>query len=191
MTNSYSVISAVAAGDVPSWPEVGKRNGDSIVWDGGPAIILQASAASKWTGADDFDNSRMSAGAVETDYDVACEAEEWRIERHGREMLVLIEKGGAMFALPSGVVVFSRRDGGRAANTRAAEALLNDLSPAETFPFHIQDTTLRLLPAADDGDGSVFGYVEVPVRPGVWKCHVSDGPDGLLLVLQPPAETTK
>ena len=35
-------------------------------------VVLQATAAAQWQGANDFDNSLMNGGNVETDYDIIC-----------------------------------------------------------------------------------------------------------------------
>lgn len=160
--------------------------------DGGPLVVLQSSAAVQWQGAlgseDDLsgDDSVIEIDAesahlyvpgevaFENDNDAAFLCGDYVTRRYGRDMLVLddSEWSGRLFLLPSGAVgvvqVQCRVENLPDAVSRAAQA-----EPEKSGPFHVQDGTLRLLVGADSGDGSVYGYSEVPVSPGVkrWSLH--------------------
>ncbi|MBC8135121.1 MAG: hypothetical protein H8F28_04435 [Fibrella sp.] len=161
-----------------------------IIGDGGPVIVLQATAAARWQGAMDFDNSLMEGVAVETDYDVICAAESVLLHRYDRDMLVVDASGstqGAMYQLSDGTILVSEGVMDAVSDWETIRAS----APAEYFTFYIHDEFLRLIAGADAGDGAGFPYVpprrvDLFVTPGMWKCDVFDVDNGCILHLTPP-----
>jgi len=153
--------------------------------DGGPLILLQATAVPQWQGALDFDNSLMGGGDIETDYDVICEnaAEFCVLFRYDREMAVLWDSKFSAMLLPPHLLSLS-------ADTLVLmpcyhEADLVSILPhiqkavAEgrheyVVPFAVQDKSLRLQVGADGGEGAIYNYKhhDIPVVPGVKHCVV-------------------
>ena len=161
---------------------------DFIGGDGGPMVVLQASAVSKWQGAADWDNALMNGGNVETDYDVICEHEDTgsAIKRYNRDMLVLddSEWGAYIFALPSGAVAIVQQFGGDN-NINAIMERVTQKRPSKSFPIDIQDSSLRLLVGAEDGSGQSYGYKDVPITPGKKRCDVFSSSDELVVIINP------
>ncbi len=153
--------------------------------DGGPLIVLQASAVPQWQGATEFDNSLMGGGDIETDYDVICEsvgADEFCvIPRYGLEMLVLWDSEFGGMVMPPHICSL---DDDSIILTMCYQAnYLPDIVPhikqtiAEGKPkrsclFHIKDTPLRLQVGADSGISYNYEYLDIPVSPGVKLCNV-------------------
>jgi hypothetical protein len=139
----------------------------NIKWiqgDGGPTVVLQASAAARWQGAALFDDSLMSGGSVETDYDAICRCEDGVtvIERYGWDMLVLSDSEWATCFVPS--------------KTAAP--------PSESIRFAVRDSVLRLLVGGDDGDGTMYGFLETQVVPGNKVCEVYYSDEAQVVVLR-------
>lgn len=155
--------------------------------DGGPLIVLQASAIALWQGASDFNNSLMSGGNVETDYDVICQCEKevTLIKRYDRDMLVLwdSEWGGHIIALPSGEIIITQGcfDIEELPDLSNRQALGNSL---RSFPSDIQDTSLRLLVGADDGNGKTWEYSDVDVIPRVRNCDVYSSGEYYVVIMK-------
>ncbi len=152
--------------------------------DGGPIIVLQASAISQWKGAVDFEDSLMNGGALETDYDVICESKKHILKRYDCDMLVLDDSEWCthVFTLSSGAIAFVQPYG----TEENVGALLNRLfqtQPSESFPMDVQDTFLRLLVGADDGNGSCYSYEDVPIVPGTKRCDLFLSSDELVLII--------
>ena len=128
----------------------------------------------------------MNGGSIETDYDVICECtgEVCLMRRYERDMLVLSDSewAGRMLALPSGqikvVQSFYEADDLPNITERADQS-----EPSRSFAMVIDDDTLRLLVGAEDGDGSTYGNVEVPVRPGIKRCDVHVFDDGVVVTI--------
>ena len=156
--------------------------------DGGPMIVLQGGATSYWQGAANFDNSLMNGGQIETDYDIICQGEDagYTIKRYGRDMLVLddSEWGARIFALPSGAVAVVQQFGGNDDINLVLERV-SRLRLSESFPMDVQDRTLRLLVGADDGNGSAYGYKDVPITLGRKRCDVFLSEDELVILINP------
>ena len=161
---------------------------DFIGGDGGPMIVLQATAIAQWQGANNFENSLMNGGSVETDYDVICASEDagYAIKRHGQDMLVLddSEWGAWIFTLPSGVIAIVQQFvGDDDINTVIERA--TQKRPSKSFAIDIQDTSLRLLVGAEDGSGKTYGYKDVPITPGTKRCDVFSSSDELVVIIKP------
>jgi len=168
---------------------------DSKNWvggDGGPLIVLQASAFPKWQGAvgseddlsdDGEDVIEISAEdahlyapgevAFQTDSDAAFLCEDYFIRRYDRDMLVLedSEWSGRFFLLESGgvgiVQVQCRIDNLPEVIQKALQA-----EPERVGLFQMQDETLRLMVGADTSEDSCgYGFSDVPLMPGnkQWK----------------------
>ena len=143
--------------------------------DGGPLIVLQASAVSQWQGASDFDHSLMNGGSIETDYDIICNCahEIDVVTRYDRDILVLwdSEWGAHIFPQPNGDIFIIQ-------GCWEAEDMLDfpDLSNLGTarrsFPIQIQDTSVRLLVGADGGAGETWQYYDAPVSPGAKQVEI-------------------
>lgn len=160
---------------------------DFIGGDGGPMIVLQASATSKWQGAADFDNSLMSGGNIETDYDVICQSKTGSsIKRHGRDMLVLddSEWGAYIFPLPSGEVAIVQQFQGDD-NVSALVERVRRKHPTRSFSMNVQDTSLRLLVGAEDGHGKIYGYKDVTIMSGKKRCNVFCSKNELVIIINP------
>ena len=161
---------------------------DFIVGDGGPMVVLQASAVSQWQGAADFDNSLMNNGNVETDYDVICQSEDtgYAIQRYNQDMLVLddSEWGACIFTLPSGsVAVVQQFLGGDSVDVIMER--VSKMRPSKSFTIDVQDTSLRLLVGAQDGRGGTYGHRDVPIIPGTKRCNVFSSSDELVVIINP------
>ena len=156
--------------------------------DGGPTIVLQAGAVEHWQGANDFDNSLMQGGSVETDYDVICRDHELVqvLERHGRDLIVLSDCEWTSCVLPSTderVLILQIFGTDRAPEELAAHLLT--LPPERTLPFRQHDDSLRLMVGADSEIGGLtYPVVDVPCPPGQKVCEIYSNEEGLLLVLR-------
>ena len=148
---------------------------DFISGDGGPMVVLQASAVTQWQGAADWDNALMNGGNIETDYDVICESEDAgsAIKRYNQDMLVLddSEWGAYIFTLPSGSTAIVQQFVGDD-NIAAIVERVSQKRPSKSFAIDIQDSSLRLLVGAEDGSGQSYGYKDVPITPGTKRCDV-------------------
>ena len=173
--------------------------------DGGPLVVLQASAVPKWQGAmgsedglsdDDEDVTEVNAEAAhlyppgevtfETDYDAACFCGDYVTRRYDLDMLVLedSEWSGRFLLLESGgvgvVQVQCRID-----NLPEAieKALLTE--PGRTGVFQMQAAGLRLMVGADTHEDCCgYGFSDVPVTPGGkhWKRYEFES--GWLFVIE-------
>ena len=165
-----------------------ESGGDWIQGDGGPAVVLQKTAAARWRGAADFDNSLMNGGSVETDYDVICSCEDGVsvIERYDRSMLVLSDSEFAtrfMRSTAEEVVVIQWFG-----SDSEPEELVHRLTasrPSVSLPFTIQDAGLRLLVGADGGKGESYGFVDVEMLPGEKVCDVYFSDEAQVVVIRP------
>lgn len=159
-----------------------------IQGDGGPAVVLQASAAARWQGAGPFDDSLMSGGSVETDYDVICQCEDGVtvIERYGRDMLVLSDSEWATCFVPStrGEAVIIQWFGSDS-EVRELVDRLTTSPPSESFRFAVRDSMLRLLVGGDDGEGTMCGFLETQVIPGDKVCEVYYSDEAQVVVVRP------
>ncbi len=158
--------------------------------DGGPSVVLQTTAAAQWQGANDFNNSLMRGGSVETDYDVICACEDGVhvIERYSRDMLVLSDSEWGACFVPSarGEIVLIQWFG----SDSELYELVNRLtaaSPSETLAFLMRDTTLRLQVGAEDGNCVMYGFSEVEVAPGKKIGDVYYCEEAQVIVLRPAA----
>lgn len=156
--------------------------------DGGPMVVLQASAASQWQGASDFENSLMGGGNIETDYDIICESEEKGrlIKRYNRDMLVLADSewGAYISALPSGAVAIVQQFKGDKGIDKIIESTTHK-HPSKSFTLDIKDQSLRLLVGADDGKGDTYGYKDVAIAAGARRCDVFSSDDELVIIINP------
>ena len=57
--------------------------------------------------------------------------------------------------------------------------------PISKLRFTTTDTTLRLLVGADDGNGAMYGFSDVIVKPGEKVCEVYESEEAQLAVLRP------
>lgn len=159
-----------------------------IQGDGGPAVVLQASAAARWQGAAPFDDLVSGGGSVEADYDVICRCEDGVtvIERYGRDMLVLSDSEWATCFVPStrGEVVIIQWFG---SDSEVGELVdrLTAAPPSESFHFAMRDSGLRLLVGGDDGEGTMYGFIETPVVPGAKVCEVYYSGEAQVVVVRP------
>lgn len=162
---------------------------DFIGGDGGPMVVLQASATSKWQGASDWDNSLMEGGYVETDYDVICETNELGrlVQRYNRDMLVLDDSswGARIYTLTSGATAIVQRYGEGAETTESVVERVTKSRPSKSFQMNVQDSSLRLLVGADDGKGTLYGYKDVPIEPGIKQCDTFSSEDELVIIIKP------
>ncbi len=159
--------------------------------DGGPLVILQASAVLEWQGANNWDNSVMNGGIVETDYDVVCNDELLHggcvLNYRGRDMLVLwqCEFGGRllepsllMLSSDSILITNCMVDENGVPFISEFKKLLDD-KPYSSQRLLIQDNMLRLQVGAD---GSVpsqeYGYIDVPIMPGAKQVDYYMGQHG-------------
>ncbi len=168
-----------------------KPDTDWIQGDGGPAVVLQATIGALWQGAANFDNSLMSGGCIETDYDVICNCEDGvtTIDRYDRTMLVLSDSERATRFMPAkmGEVILLQWLG----SDSEPDALVDRLTaspPDQSLPFKLIDNALRLLVGADDGNGGMYGFVEVEMLAGDKICEVYFSQEAQVIVIR-PAET--
>ena len=178
--NSPHFIGKMAASTAEDAPE------HWVGGDGGPLIILQASAAALWQGAMGSEDDLSGAGedvieidaqdahlyppdevAFETDADAAFLCGNYITRRYDRDMLVLedSEWAGRLFFLPSGAV-----------GVVQVQCIVDDLPAAiqkalqseseRSGAFQMQDDGLRLMVGADTGTDSTYRYLDVPFSPG-------------------------
>lgn len=154
--------------------------------DGGPLVILQASALHAWRGADDFDQSRMNGGTLETDYDAICECPDQHLHRHGRDMLILddSEWSARILGLAEGVILVEQLYFEPETHLDPAERL-SGVPPSKTFTIVVEDESLHLLVGADSGDGGRYGRSDVRVSPGKKRCDLYLFDDAFLLRIAP------
>ncbi|MEO7715888.1 MAG: Imm21 family immunity protein [Capsulimonas sp.] len=154
--------------------------------DGGPLIVIQASAVPLWQGASDFENSLMNGGDVETDYDVICdlpgELGVGMVTRYEREMLVLWDSEFSATRLPSealslapDVIVLTMAyhpDDLPGILPIIAECVQAG-APERSLPFFVQDEMLRLQVGADCAEPSyLYQYLDIPIAPGRKQCEI-------------------
>lgn len=148
---------------------------DWLQGDGGPTVLLQHSAAARWQGAADFENSPMNCGSTETDYDAICACQDGVsvIRRYGQDMLVLSDSEWATRFMPStnGDIVVLQWFGSDDEPQQLVRRLTTAV-PDLSLPFEMEDTTLRLVVGADTGSGELYGYLEAPCTPGHKMCKV-------------------
>lgn len=150
---------------------------DIWVWgDGGPLVLLQAGALPHWQGAEDFEVSLLNDGSVETDYDAICRCPDGGaiFELHGRQGIVLSDsEWPACFVQGAWgeILLVQSFDDMRDPVTLAMGARVT-IAP-ERYPFRMVDSTLRLLVGADDGSGTLYGYVDARLTPGDLWCDIS------------------
>ncbi len=153
---------------------------DFIGGDGGPMIVLQFKATAQWQGAgatkEDFENSLMMGGYIETDYDVICNSTERVISRYERDMLVLEDSGwGAfLFVNETGQIVVAQLFSGDLSEHLEQ---MNQMEPSSSYSFDVKDTNLRLLVGAEDGTGEIYGFKDVPIKPGQKRCDIYSNAD--------------
>jgi len=156
--------------------------------DGGPIVVLQASAATAWRGAAGTDPRPRGGSAVETDYDAIgrCDDGVTVLERHGRAMLVLSDSSwpARFVSSPRGEVVIAQPIGVDE-SPDAWVAKVTSRPPAETRTLTLLDDRLRLLVGADDGAGGTYGFAETRVTPGEKACEVWWSREGFVVVLRP------
>jgi hypothetical protein len=146
-----------------------------ISGDGGPTIVIQSSVVKKWRGAEDFENSLMNGGNIETDYDVICQCEEGinLIHRYGRDMLVFsdCEWVTSFYRVSPGVVAIVQVFG---SDETLEELVLSccKSSPYLSLSFAMQDKSLRLLVGADSGNGQMYGFSDIRFKPGIKQCDI-------------------
>jgi hypothetical protein len=155
--------------------------------DGGPAIVLQVSAAMQWQGAADFDQSLMSGGSTETDYDVVCRCEDGvsLIERYDRHMLVLSDsEWGTCFAPSASDEIILVQWFGFDGTLSELVSQTTAAPPSATLGFTMCDPALRLLVGADDGNGEMYGFSEVSVFPGEYMCLIYYSEEAQVVILK-------
>jgi len=162
---------------------------DNYLWvqgDGGPLVVLQATAAVHWRGAADYQNSLMAGGTVETDYDVICRCPDgvMVIERYGRDMLVLSDSEwpGCFVPATGEVVIVQSFGSDRTPRELVDRALLH--APSERLRLTLRDPGLRLLAGADDGQGATYGFSEIEAAPGEKVCEVYTSLEAQVVVLR-------
>ena len=154
--------------------------------DGGPLVVLQASAAAQWQGARDFENSLMNGGDVETDYDVICavpgEDGVGIAARYGREMVVLWDSEFGAMQIPSETVSLGP-EAIVLTMCYQGDDLLDILPiivecvragrPEKSLSFDVLDTSLRLQVGADCAEPSYdYSIIDLPITPGRKRCDV-------------------
>lgn len=141
--------------------------------DGGPLVVLQATAAAAWRGAEQFEESLTGGGTIENDYDLVCQAEGHRARRHGRDLLVLDDSSWSarMLRLTDGTVIVEQAYYADEASPNVLDRLAA-VPPRDTFAIEVEDDRLRLVVGADDGDGAEYGAAEVSITPGRKRCAV-------------------
>jgi RNAse (barnase) inhibitor barstar len=154
--------------------------------DGGPLVVLQATAIPQWQGARNFENSLMNGGNVETDYDIICNGQGTEgicvVNRYGRDLLALwdCEFGATLLPphlllLPPDALVFTQcypQDDLPDILPQILEHI-QQREPRQSLLFNVQDTMLRLQVGADGSEPSaVYGNLDIPVAPGIKRCDV-------------------
>ncbi|BDI33489.1 hypothetical protein CCAX7_55400 [Capsulimonas corticalis] len=154
--------------------------------DGGPLIVLQSTAAAQWQGANDFDNSLMNGGDVETDYDVICDCSDVGeitvVHRYDRDMLVLWDSeftatrlASEALSLPPGAIVLTLGyDEADLADVlpRIVERL-NAGNPERSLSLEVMDPVMRLQVGADSPLPTYnYEYLDIPITPGRKRCDV-------------------
>lgn len=170
-------------------------NDTSNTWisgDGGPLIVLQSGALPHWRGALDFSESRMNGGLLETDYDLICSCDDHHLYRHGRDMLVLYdsESSGRMFHVGDEMIVVEQPYYDISEESTDVIEEIATTQPHNSFRLTIVDNRLRLLVGADDGDGSLYGFAETEVTPGLKQCDVYHLERGLIIMMQAVRDST-
>jgi len=138
-----------------------------IAGDGGPAIVLQSSAAEVWDGT-------RTSETEQTDYDAICELAEDNVRmlhRHDRDMLVLSDcsSSSTFVQLDNGeIAVLQNFSLGEEDPTPFVNELRRS-EPDTKYDFQVDDSSLRLLVGADLGSGEVYDYDDCPVTPGHYQ----------------------
>ena len=152
---------------------------DFIGGSGSPLIVLQFKAAAQWQGTgatkEEFENSLMMGGYVETDYDVICDNTGRVISRYERDMLVLEGGWGAfLFVNEIKQIVIAQLYSGDLSEHLEQ---INQMEPSSSYPLDVKDTSLRLLVGAEDGTGEIYGFKDVPIKPGQKQCDIYSNAD--------------
>jgi hypothetical protein len=128
----------------------------------------------------------MNGGDVETDYDIICARQGTEdicvVTRYGRDILVLWDCEFGATLLPSHLLSLSPDalvitqcyppDDLPDILPRIVECVQRG-GPIRTFRFNVQDAMLRLQVGADGSEPSaVYGYLDIPVTPGMKRCDV-------------------
>lgn len=140
-----------------------------IAGDGGPTVVLQSTAAALWNGT-------LTSAVEETDYDVICAPREDGIhvlQRHGRHMLALSDSSWSctFVKLDSGELAILQNIALEGDLQPYVQHLLHD-QPNSVAEMRVDDPVLRLLVGADTGDGSVYGYDDCAIVPGLYQVRV-------------------
>jgi len=150
-----------------------------IAGDGGPAIVLQSSAAEMWDGT-------RTSETEQTDYDAICEVADDGVQilhRHERDMLVLgdCENSSTFVQLDNGEIAvlqdFSLEDD--------PAPFVNELrlsDPDAKYDIQVDDASLRLLVGADLGSGEVYDFDDCPITPGRYQVWAYQKPEGLVAI---------
>lgn len=130
----------------------------------------------------------MNGGCIETDYDVICKCTEGvtAIDRYDRTMLVLSDSEWATRFMPAkkGEVILLQWFGSDSEPASLVDRLT--ASPLnQSFLFKMVDSALRLLVGADDGNGEMYGFVEVEMPPGDKICEVYHSQEAQVIVMKP------
>jgi hypothetical protein len=133
----------------------------------------------------------MNGGCIETDYDVICKCGDGvtAIDRYDRTMLILSDSECATRFMPEkkDEVILLQWFG----SDSEPEALVDRLTaspPDQSFPFNMVDNALRLLVGADDGNGGIYGFIEIEMPPGDKICEVYFSQEAQVIAIR-PAET--
>lgn len=160
---------------------------DWVSGDGGPIVVIQSSVIKKWKGAEDFENSLMNGGDVETDYDVICECKDGvnLIKRYKREMFVLsdCEWSASLQKTPDGNIVIIQFFG----SDKTTEELILEcfhIPASVSFPFKMKDDFLRLLVGADSGNGEIWGFSDIYLKPGLKHCDVYYSDEAQIVIIK-------
>jgi len=153
-----------------------------IAGDGGPAIVLQSSAAEVWDGT-------RTSETEQTDYDAICDVADEGVQilhRHDRDMLVLgdCENSSAFIQLDNGEIAvlqnFSLEDD--------PTPFVNELrgsEPDTKYDIQVDDPILRLLVGADVGNGEVYDFDDIPITPGRYQVWAYQRSEALVAVFVP------
>lgn len=159
---------------------------DFVGGDGGPMVVLQSHAVAKWQGAgatkEEFENSLIMGGYIETDYDVICGTKERVIFRYERDMLVLedSEWGAFIFVDEFGQIVVAQLFSG---DLFEHLEQIKQMEPSNSHSFDVKDTHLRLLVGAENGKGEIYGFKDVPIAPGKKQCNIYSDAEFLIVTI--------
>ncbi len=154
--------------------------------DGGPLVLLQASAAAQWQGAIGFGDVLPNGEVVETDYDILWDSSIAEgicvITLYDRDMLVLwdsefgaILRSSRVLSLPADTLVLTMcyADEDWSDILPALAECIWHGKPKRSLPFNMHDATLRLQVGADSADPSYsYPHTDVPIVPGTKRCDI-------------------